>query len=36
MTYLRERFVPRVRAAVGQAATDLLMRDNPARWLTWS
>jgi len=36
MAYLGERFVPRVRAAVGQAATDLLLRDNPARWLTWS
>ncbi len=35
LTYLFDRFLPRVRAAIGAAATDLLLQDNPARWLAW-
>jgi phosphotriesterase-related protein len=35
LAYLLRRFVPRVRSAVGDRATDLLLRDNPARWLAW-
>lgn len=33
--YLFGRFVPRVRRAVGDQATDVILRDNPARWLSW-
>lgn len=36
LAYLGKRFIPRVRAALGQATLDLLLRDNPARWLAWS
>ncbi len=35
LAYLLTRFIPRVRAAVGDAATDTVLRDNPARWLAW-
>lgn len=35
LAYLFERFVPRVRAAIGAEATDLVLRTNPARWLAW-
>ncbi len=33
--YLFTRFVPRVRAAVGEVSTDTVLRANPARWLAW-
>lgn len=36
MSYLSTRYLPRVRAAVGDAVADRLLRDNPAAWLTWS
>ncbi|WP_153394657.1 phosphotriesterase family protein [Ornithinicoccus halotolerans] len=36
LAYLLTRFVPRVRAAVGEAATDAVLRGNPARWLAWA
>ncbi len=36
LAYLLRRFVPRVRAAVGAAATDTVLRANPARWLAWT
>ncbi len=35
LAYLGERFVPRLQLAVGAAAVDAVLRDNPARWLTW-
>lgn len=35
LAYLGTRFVPRVRAALGAAATDMLLRANPARLLAW-
>ncbi|RIQ17830.1 phosphotriesterase family protein [Jiangella rhizosphaerae] len=35
LAYLGTRFVPRVRAAIGDAATDMLLRANPARLLAW-
>jgi len=34
LRYLTERYVPRVRERVG-VHVDLMLRDNPARWLTW-
>jgi phosphotriesterase-related protein len=33
--YLFERFVPRVRRALGDAALQTLLVANPARWLSW-
>lgn len=35
LPYLFERYLPRVRAAVGDSATNRIMIDNPARWLRW-
>lgn len=35
LAYLFDRFVPRVRAAIGAEATDQVLRANPARWLAW-
>jgi len=35
MAYLFDRFLPRVRAAIGDVATDRILIDNPARWLRW-
>lgn len=35
LAYLFDRFVPRVRAAIGVPATDGILIDNPARWLRW-
>lgn len=35
LSYLFERFVPRVRAALGSQAVDQVLRTNPARWLAW-
>jgi phosphotriesterase-related protein len=35
LAYLFDRFVPRVRAAVGDAALAAVLVDNPARWLCW-
>ena len=35
LAYLFDRFVPRVRAAVGDLATDRILIDNPSRWLRW-
>jgi 5-phospho-D-xylono-1,4-lactonase len=35
LAYLFERFVPRVRGAVGDAEIDRLLVANPARWLSW-
>ena len=33
--YLFERFVPRVRSAVGDARLASVLVANPARWLSW-
>jgi len=33
--YLLSRFVPRVRQAIGEELTDVIIRQNPARWLSW-
>lgn len=35
LAYLFTRFVPRVRAAIGDRATDMVLRANPSRWLAW-
>lgn len=35
LAYLFDRFVPRVRAAVGDAVLDSVLVTNPARWLGW-
>jgi phosphotriesterase-related protein len=35
LAYLFDRFVPRVRAAVGDAALASMLVANPARWLSW-
>nr|WP_306239612.1 aryldialkylphosphatase [Ornithinimicrobium cryptoxanthini] len=35
LAYLFTRFVPRVVAAIGSEATDVVLRANPARWLAW-
>ncbi|MFI6345576.1 phosphotriesterase [Streptomyces sp. NPDC050560] len=35
LRYLFDRFVPRVRAAVGEAATRQILVTNAARWLAW-
>lgn len=35
LAYLFDRFVPRVRAAVGDVATDRILIDNPSHWLRW-
>lgn len=35
LEYLFTRFIPRVREAVGEAATDTILRGNPAQWLAW-
>jgi phosphotriesterase-related protein len=35
LAYLFERFVPRVRQALGDAALETLLVGNPARWLSW-
>jgi predicted metal-dependent phosphotriesterase family hydrolase len=35
LAYLFDRFLPRVRTAVGDAATERLLVANPARWLSW-
>lgn len=35
LEYLGVRFVPRLRARVGDAATDTMVVSNPARYLTW-
>jgi 5-phospho-D-xylono-1,4-lactonase len=35
LAYLFDRFVPRVRAAVGDAVLDAVLVTNPARWLSW-
>lgn len=35
LAYLFERFVPRVRQALGDAALEALLVANPARWLGW-
>lgn len=35
LAYLFDRFLPRVRAAIGDAATDHILIDNPSRWLRW-
>jgi phosphotriesterase-related protein len=34
LAYLGTRFVPRLKERIGAAATDRILRDNPARWLT--
>jgi predicted metal-dependent phosphotriesterase family hydrolase len=36
LAYLFDRFVPRVRSAVGDDTTDRILRRTPARWLTWA
>jgi phosphotriesterase-related protein len=35
LAYLFERFVPRVRQAVGDAVLGSVLVANPARWLSW-
>jgi 5-phospho-D-xylono-1,4-lactonase len=35
LAYLFDRFVPRVRRSVGDAALETLLVANPARWLAW-
>lgn len=35
LAYLFDRFVPRVRAAVGSEVVDRLLTANAARWLSW-
>jgi phosphotriesterase-related protein len=35
LAYLFQRFVPRVRRAVGDVALDAVLVANPARWLSW-
>ena len=35
LAYLFDRFVPRARRALGDAALDTLLVANPARWLSW-
>jgi phosphotriesterase-related protein len=35
LSYLFERFLPRVRLALGDAALDAVLVANPARWLSW-
>lgn len=35
LAYLFDRFLPRVRAAIGPDAADAVLRANPARWLAW-
>jgi predicted metal-dependent phosphotriesterase family hydrolase len=35
LAYLFERFVPRLRRAVGEEAVDRMVRANAARWLSW-
>jgi predicted metal-dependent phosphotriesterase family hydrolase len=36
LAYLGRRFVPRVRATVGDEVTGQLLETNPQRWLTWT
>jgi phosphotriesterase-related protein len=36
LRYLFARFLPRVRAAVGEEAVRRMLVGNPARWLAWS
>ncbi len=36
LAYLGRRFVPRMRALLGDEVTDRVLVDNPARWLTWT
>jgi len=34
--YLGRRFVPRLRALVGDDVTDRVLESNPQRWLSWN
>lgn len=36
LRYLFERFVPRVRARLGDDLTHRILHSNPARWLSWA
>lgn len=36
LAYLGRRFVPRMRQVLGDAASERVLVDNPARWLPWS
>jgi predicted metal-dependent phosphotriesterase family hydrolase len=36
LAYLGNRFVPRMRALLGEEVTDRMLVRNPARWLTWA
>jgi predicted metal-dependent phosphotriesterase family hydrolase len=36
LAYLFDRFVPRLRSALGEAALAGVLVDNPARWLSWN
>jgi 5-phospho-D-xylono-1,4-lactonase len=36
LAYLGNRFVPRMRALLGDEVTDRVLVDNPARWLAWT
>jgi phosphotriesterase-related protein len=35
LAYLFDRFVPRLRGAIGDAALEAVLVSNPARWLSW-
>jgi predicted metal-dependent phosphotriesterase family hydrolase len=35
LAYLFDRFVPRVRSAVGDVGLECVLVENPARWLAW-
>jgi len=35
LSYLFDRFVPRVRSRVGEEVTHQILTENPSRWLSW-
>jgi phosphotriesterase-related protein len=35
LAYLFDRFVPRLRGAIGDTALQTVLVTNPARWLSW-
>ena len=36
LAYTYSRYVPRLRSTIGPEACELIIRSNPARWLTWA
>jgi hypothetical protein len=36
LAYLFDRFVPRLRNAIGAEATTRILSNNPASWLAWA